>query len=278
MFYLRRIHPVILLASMLSIRILGTCSSFLFPTLSKAEVVRYTQLSTMSSWSPQDPQHVEEAREKLKVWPLDEYNAILLNEVHPRNYSQSTDKPHDVYDLIALGAGAGGLVASKQSGRRGAKSCLISEHLAGGDCLASGCVPSKALIRSARAVSAVQKSCEFGVVLPEGQVKIDFSAIMNRLRRLRSDIAPADGHEATTGTGAHVFQGRGKFIAANEMEVNGVRLQFKKAVIATGGRPYVPDIPGLTEAPYTTNEVSTVNYALKERRNATPVSRMFLAD
>jgi len=103
-----------------------------------------TSSSTASAgWKPDNPEHVQDARSKLSVWPLDEYNAVLLNEVHPRDYSSSTDQPYERYDLIAIGAGAGGLVSSKQSARRGAKSCLISEHLAGGDCLNVGCVPSK---------------------------------------------------------------------------------------------------------------------------------------
>ena len=132
---------------------------------------------------------------------------------------------------------------------------MISEHLAGGDCLNVGCVPSKALIRSARAASEVRRAAEFGVVLPEGKVSIDFGAVMKRMRELRSKIAPADGHAGTTDAGTHVFQGRGRFTGPNTIEVNGITLPFKKAVVATGGRPGLPNIPGLAEAPYTTNEV-----------------------
>ena len=131
---------------------------------------------------------------------------------------------------------------------------MISEHLAGGDCLNVGCVPSKALIRAARAIREVRGASEFGVVLP-GPVTVDFGAVMRRMREKRSEIAPADGHEGTTGAGAQVFQGRGRFTGPNTIEVNGVTLQFRKAVVATGGRPTIPDVPGLNEAPYTTNEV-----------------------
>lgn len=92
-------------------------------------------------WTAGDVEQAKQAAEELDVWPLDEANAALLNEVHPRGYVQSTDTPHQVYDLIAIGSGAGGLVSSKQSARRGAKSALISAHLAGGDCLNVGCVP-----------------------------------------------------------------------------------------------------------------------------------------
>ena len=88
---------------------------------------------------------------------------------------------------------------------------MISAHLAGGDCLNVGCVPSKALLRAAKAVAEVKRASEFGIVLPEGEVKIDFAKIMARLRERRNMIAPADGHAGTAGTGAHVFQGFGKF-------------------------------------------------------------------
>lgn len=132
---------------------------------------------------------------------------------------------------------------------------MITEHLAGGDCLNVGCVPSKALLRASRAIKEVRRAAEFGVVLPQGDIRIDFGVIMRRMRMLRAKIAPADGHAGTTGTGAHVFQGRGRFTGPDTVEVNGQTLRFKKAVIATGGRSSIPDIPGLSEAPYTTNEI-----------------------
>ena len=209
-------------------------------------------LQDSQKWISGDAEQARFAKEHLDIWPLDEHNAALLNEVHPFKYTESTDEPHEVYDLIALGAGAGGLVSSKQSARRGAKSALISEHLAGGDCLNVGCVPSKAILRAARAVSEVKRAFEFGIEYKE--LKIDFGKIMTRLREKRSVIAPADGHPGTTGTGAHVFQGRGRFTSPNTIEVNGKTLTFRKAVVATGGRPTVPNVPGLKEAPYSTNE------------------------
>ena len=207
----------------------------------------------MASWIPLDTEQASQARKELDVWPLDEHNAKLLNEVHPINYP--SPDPHEVYDLIAVGAGAGGLVSSRQSARRGAKSAMISEFLAGGDCLNVGCVPSKALIRSARAIQQVKKAQELGVVIPGGQVEVDFPAIMRRMRELRAKIAPVDGHASGVKAGSHVFQGRGRFTGPDTVEVNGITLKFRKAVVATGGRPSVPNIPGLKEAPYTTNEI-----------------------
>jgi pyruvate/2-oxoglutarate dehydrogenase complex dihydrolipoamide dehydrogenase (E3) component len=209
--------------------------------------------ASTNSWVANDPEQIAEAK-KLEIWPLDEHNAALLNEVHPRGYVQSSEIPHEVYDLIAIGAGAGGLVSAKQSARRGAKSALISEKLAGGDCLNVGCVPSKALIRAARAVAEVRRSADFGVILSE-DVRVDFAKIMEHLRTARTKISPADGHAGTTGTGAHVFQGRGRFTGPDTIQVGETVLKFKKAVVATGGRPAIPGIPGLKESPYTTNEI-----------------------
>ncbi|CAB9508362.1 Dihydrolipoyl dehydrogenase [Seminavis robusta] len=203
-------------------------------------------------WTADDPQDAAQARSKLNVWPLDEHNAVLLNQVHPKEFQDAT--PHEEYDLIAIGSGAGGLVSSKQSARRGAKSAMISEHLAGGDCLNVGCVPSKALLRSAKAVAAVRDAAQFGVVIG-GDISVDFAAVMKRVRYCRAKIAPADGHVGTEAAGTHVYQGRGVLTGANTVEVNGKTLKFKKCVIATGGRPTIPqNVPGLEEAPYITNE------------------------
>mmetsp|Transcript_25033 Transcript_25033/g.51178 ORF Transcript_25033/g.51178 Transcript_25033/m.51178 type:complete len:668 (+) Transcript_25033:59-2062(+) len=205
--------------------------------------------------SSTDPQAIE-ARKSLNLWPLDDANTILLNEVAPRNYVNPSD-PLPLYDLVAIGAGAGGLVSAKQSARRGAKSAMISDHLAGGDCLNVGCVPSKALIKCARAASGARKLSEFGVSVgnsADQSVTVDFGKVMQRMRGIRAIIAPADGHDGTTSTGAQVFQGRGRFVSPDTIEVDGKELKFRKAVIATGGRAAIPsNIDGLADAPYTTN-------------------------
>ena len=131
-----------------------------------------------------------------------------------------------------------------------------------------------------RAVREVQRSAEFGVVLSSGTtdptssssssaavaVTVDFGRIMQRLRRLRTQISPADGHTGTVSTGAHVFQGRGVFTGPNTIQVGTVELKFRHAVIATGGRPDIPNnIPGLAKAPYTTNEILFNLETLPER-------------
>ena len=215
---------------------------------------RSIQMEVSNKWIQNDAEQAKEARAELGIWPLDEYNTQLLNEVHPRNFVSSKATPDLEYDLIAIGAGAGGLVSSKQTARRGGKSAMISEHLAGGDCLNVGCVPSKALIRSAKAVAQVRKAADLGISVG-GPIRVDFPKIMSRLRQKRAQIAPADGHPGTEAAGAHVYQGRGKLTGPNTLEVNGQTLKFKKCVLAMGGRPMIPtNIPGLKEAPYTTNE------------------------
>ena len=216
-------------------------------------------MTTNKKWTTSNPDQAKQARDQLNIWPLDEFNALLLNEVHPVDYDITSSKqvlPHnDVYDLVVIGAGAGGLVSSKQAARRGAKSAMISQHLAGGDCLNVGCVPSKALIRSARAVRHVRRAADFGVRVVPQQVTVDFGAVMKRLRQLRAKIAPVDGHEETAAAGVHVVQGRGRFTGPNTVQVNGINLKFRKAVVATGGRNDTPNVPGLAESPFTTNEI-----------------------
>jgi len=189
---------------------------------------------------------------KLEIpFPLDEHNALLLDNVHPRGHPDP-DPTNVVYDLVAIGAGAGGLVSAKQTARRGGRSALIEENLHGGDCLNVGCVPSKALIRAARAVKEVKNASKLGINV-SGEVTVDFPFIMERLRRLRAKISPADAVHITAGVGTDVYQGRGVFTGPNTIEVNGNTLNFKKAVVATGGSPRVPPIPGLDSVPYMTN-------------------------
>ncbi len=230
-------------------------------------------------WSNQSTKDIQTVKSQFHVWPLDEYNVQLLNEVHPKTWpsEKEENQPKQIieYDLIAIGAGAGGLVSSRQVARRGGKSAMISAYLAGGDCLNVGCVPSKALIRSARLIREVQTAeidDGFGVSI-KGSVEIDFGQIMKRMRKLRAEIAPIDGHERGASIGVDVYQGFGRFISEDTIEVvpvdnadshlsddekegkTPIQLKFKKVAICTGGRATIPsNIQGLDKAPYTTNE------------------------
>jgi pyruvate/2-oxoglutarate dehydrogenase complex dihydrolipoamide dehydrogenase (E3) component len=189
------------------------------------------------------------------VYPLDEHNATLLDLVAPKEYTNpSPPSPDFEYDVVAVGAGAGGLVSSKQTARRGGKSALIERHLAGGDCLNVGCVPSKALLRCARAIREARGDlAEFGMVRKGPVPEVDFAAIMERLRRLRARIAPHDSFKGAANLGVDVYQGDAKFTGPNTVEVRGQTIRFKKAVVATGAAPFVPPIPGLRDTPCLTN-------------------------
>ena len=213
----------------------------------------------MASWCDDTAtaDKAEKAR-ALNIFPLDASNASLLDAVRPLEWK---DGERNDYDIVVIGAGAGGLVTAKQAGRRGFNSAMISEHLAGGDCLNVGCVPSKALLHCAKVAREAQSAVAEGILVSgDGgaapALAVDFGAVMSRMRRLRAKIAPADAHTATVGAGADVYQGRGVFTGPTTVEVNGKTLRFKKACIATGGSASVPSpaqMPGLAAAPYLTN-------------------------
>jgi pyruvate/2-oxoglutarate dehydrogenase complex dihydrolipoamide dehydrogenase (E3) component len=183
--------------------------------------------------------------------PLDENNLTLLDNVRPKQWLDPTPKPS--YNLVVIGAGAGGLVSAAGAAGVGARVALVESHLLGGDCLNVGCVPSKALLRCAKAASAARNAAAFGVKI-DGEVSVDFGAVMERMRRLRSRIAPNDSAKRyTEKLGVDVFLGRAKFTGRNTVEVNGQTLKFAKAVVATGGTAAVPNIPGLMQSPFLTN-------------------------
>jgi pyruvate/2-oxoglutarate dehydrogenase complex dihydrolipoamide dehydrogenase (E3) component len=135
----------------------------------------------------------------------------------------------------------------------GARVALIERDLMGGDCLNVGCVPSKGMLRAARAAAAVRDAGRFGVRVPDG-TQVDFGVAMERMRRLRARISPNDSAERFAKLGVDVFLGEGRFVGAGVIEVAGTRLQYKKAAICTGARAAVPEIPGLAAAGCLTNE------------------------
>ncbi len=184
------------------------------------------------------------------ISPLDEHNIKLLDHTHPKEWIDP--EPDGKYNLVVIGAGAGGLVTAAGAAGVGAKVALIESHLLGGDCLTVGCVPSKALISAARVAATARRASEFGV--ETGEIRVDFGKVMERLRRLRAHISPVDSAERfAKDLGVDVFIGRAQFTGANTVEVNGKTLTFAKAVIATGGTAAIPPIEGLAEAPYLTN-------------------------
>lgn len=183
--------------------------------------------------------------------PADNHNHKLVDQVHPRDWKNPTAQGR--YNLVVIGAGTAGLVSAAGAAIMGGKVALIERGLMGGDCLNVGCVPSKALLRAARAAADVRDAGEFGVEVPAG-VRVHFPAVMERVRRLRATISPHDSAKRFADWGVEVFLGDGRFTGPDRVEVAGQTLQFAKAVIATGGRPAELPIPGLREAGYLTNE------------------------
>jgi pyruvate/2-oxoglutarate dehydrogenase complex dihydrolipoamide dehydrogenase (E3) component len=153
-----------------------------------------------------------------------------------------------------IGAGTAGLVVAAGAAGLdlGLKVALIERNLMGGDCLNFGCVPSKTIIRSSRIVGEIWRGQELGI--RADRVEIDFSAVMERMRRIRSEISHHDSAARFQNLGVDVFLGDGKFTSNDVVTVGQQVLKFKKAVIATGARAATPNIPGLVEAGYLTNE------------------------
>lgn len=187
----------------------------------------------------------------VQLTPRDIHNETLVANVHPSSWVNPEPAPH--YNLVVIGAGTAGLVTAAGAAGLGAKVALVEKHLMGGDCLNVGCVPSKALLRAARAYADVRAAPDYGIRVPPG-VSVDFSAVMERMRRLRAQISPHDSVRRFQQLGVDVFLGQAKFVGRDAIEVDGRTLRFRKAVIATGSRPTAPPIPGLAEAGYLTNE------------------------
>src|SRR5205814_10067328 len=127
--------------------------------------------------------------EAIVVRPADAHNERLVSNVHPSDWQNPTPAP--CYNLVVIGAGTAGLVTAAGAAGLGAKVGLVEKGLLGGDCLNVGCVPSKAVIRSGRAVFDAKEAGPFGVRVGK-PVEIDFSAVMERMRKLRADLSPHD--------------------------------------------------------------------------------------
>ena len=166
-------------------------------------------------------------------------------------------------NLIVIGAGAAGLVTSYIAAAVNAKVTLIEGHKMGGDCLNVGCVPSKALIRSAGFIRQARDSQALGIA--SADVEFDFADVMKRIHRVIHTIAPHDSVERYAGLGVNVIKGHANIVSPWEVEVDGKRMTTRAIVIAAGSRPAVPPIPGLDEMGYVTSDTLWSLTALPRR-------------
>ena len=184
------------------------------------------------------------------IRPGEPHDERLLERVRPPGWENP--RPADRYDLLVVGGGTAGLVSAAIGAALGARVALVEARLLGGDCLNWGCVPSKALLAVARVAATARGAQRLEV--STGEVAVDFAEAMRRMRRLRAEISVHDSADRFREMGVDVFLGRGQFVGREQLEVDGVPLAFRRAVIATGARPAEPPIEGLAEAGYRTSE------------------------
>ncbi|KMY66793.1 mercuric reductase [Desulfocarbo indianensis] len=183
--------------------------------------------------------------------PDSRHDQKLLANVRPEPWVNPS--PQGRYNLVVLGAGTAGLVCAAGAAGLGAKVALVERRFLGGDCLNLGCVPSKALLRSARAVGEIARAESLGLKTAGG-VAVDFPAVMERMRRIRAQISAHDSAARFLELGVDVYLGTGRFIGPDALQVDGKTLQFAKAVVATGSSPGGLPFQGLKETGYLTNE------------------------
>ncbi|MFA5913133.1 MAG: FAD-dependent oxidoreductase [Burkholderiales bacterium] len=192
----------------------------------------------------------------LGVFPL--IAKRLMEHLQMKKVYAGWNKPRRFErNLVVIGGGSAGLVSAYIAAAVKAKVTLVEEHRLGGDCLNTGCVPSKALIRSARLLSQMRRSAEFGI--REARAEFDFAEVMQRVQRVIKTVAPHDSAERYTGLGVDVIEGRAKIVSPWEVEItrkDGAvqRLTTRAIVIAAGTRPFVPPIPGIEDVCYLTSD------------------------
>ena len=178
-----------------------------------------------------------------KIVDMVRHRKLMSHYPRPRKFD---------YNLVVLGAGSAGLVASYIAAAVKAKVAVVEKHKMGGDCLNTGCVPSKALIRSARMLSQVNRARDFG--FHHGKIEFDFKTVMARVHQVIKTVAPHDSVERYTDLGVECIKGDAFIKSPWEVEVNGTTLTTRNIVVATGARPMVPNLPGLDAIPFYTSD------------------------
>ncbi|TRZ92512.1 MAG: pyridine nucleotide-disulfide oxidoreductase [Rhodocyclaceae bacterium] len=199
----------------------------------------------------------------LGVFPLIAKKIVAAIKAHQVYAGWTRPRSFD-RNLIVIGGGSAGLVTAYIAAAVKAKVTLIEKHKLGGDCLNTGCVPSKALIRTARLLSHISRAQEFGC--RTASADFSFAEVMERVQRVINAVEPHDSAERYTGLGVEVIEGTAKMVSPWEVEVTGndghsKHLSTRSIVIAAGARPFVPPIPGIEEVGYLTSD--TV-WALRE--------------
>jgi len=157
------------------------------------------------------------------------------------------------YQLVIVGAGPAGVVAAELAASVGARVALIERNAIGGVNLSAGSVPSKTLIRTSRIYADMRDAQHYGASVPD-DADVDFAAAMERVWRVRARLSRDDSAQRLAAAGVDVYFGEARFVTSNSLAVDGHTLGFRKALIATGARPHIPNIPGLAEAGYLTND------------------------
>ena len=183
--------------------------------------------------------------------PDDRSHRALVDNVHPPAWRNP--KFAGRYNLVIIGAGPGGVTAAREAAAPGAKVALIERALIGGDRLNVGCVPSKAIIRTARLYAEMRGADNYGGQVP-GNIGVDFPKVMARMRRVQARLSRATSAQRLSEAGVDVYFGEARFAGPDTVAVAGDVLRFRKALIATGARPLTPRVPGLAESGYLTNE------------------------
>ncbi|WP_075880914.1 FAD-dependent oxidoreductase [Vreelandella massiliensis] len=187
----------------------------------------------------------------LAVFPWIARRIALL--VQKRKMYQAFTRPSTFdYDILVIGGGSAGLVTSYIASAVNAKVALVEKHKMGGDCLNTGCVPSKALIRAARAAHEIRTAERFGVSASEPS--IDFAQVMRHVHQAIADIEPHDSVERYSNLGVAVYQAQATLTSPWEVRVGDQTLSARHIVIATGARPRIPSLPGIEGAPVLTSE------------------------
>ncbi|WP_404418054.1 FAD-dependent oxidoreductase [Marinospirillum sp.] len=182
----------------------------------------------------------------------------LLNSYQNRKKLQGWKRPKSFdTNLLVIGAGSGGLVAAYIAAAVKARVTLVEKHQMGGDCLNTGCVPSKALIRSARLAQEMREAENYG--LKSREPEIDFQQVMARIQQVIQQIEPHDSVERYTGLGVEAKEGCARLVSPWEVEVTlnsgeVQRITSRSIVLATGAEPFVPDLPGLGDVDYLTSD------------------------